>query len=203
MVARHDHETVQQKGESMVRKSVLGLIGALATLVPMSGAFAATVPPATEWGVSQVNPSAIIDVADSPSTDPFVAPGTTMVSFSTSVGFDGSSGDGMFAPAVFGSGTVVTIDMDLAPGTSGLIGFVNSALGAFESTSLNFGPGTGGGWQQFTITANADGSIPGFEVFSAGGGQLYFDVPVPEPTSLILLGSAVAAVGLLRRRRTW
>lgn len=54
-------------------------------------------------------------------------------------------------------------------------------------------------WQNDTCVS-AGGTFCDFEM-QIGGNSLFFDAPVPEPTSLALAGLGLSAFGLIRRRR--
>lgn len=128
-----------------------------------------------------------------PSTDPLPGGGGNMLSFSTDQGFFESAGNGLFttitSPPGLPVGTFGFMDINVADGTTGMVGFVNSG-GGFDSGSVTFGPTHG--WRRYVFT-NLDSmtSTIGFEIFSAGGGKVFVDnvfagFEVPEQTSLTL-----------------
>ena len=74
--------------------------------------------------------------------------------------------------------------------------------------NINVGSITRGTFQDFTLSYTADGSSNGKAIgilFTSGGEQLDIDNvrlnSVPEPGTLILLGGALAGIGMVRRRK--
>jgi hypothetical protein len=135
------------------------------------------------------------------STDP--SGGGLMMQFTTNGGFYQSCGNGLFTNLTSGLplDSTGSFDINVAPGTSGEIGFVNSG-GAFDSGSYLFSS-TAGSWitASFTNLDSVTGEV-GFEIFDSAGGTIYLDngvAPTPEPgtISLVLCG----ALGLLSKTR--
>jgi hypothetical protein len=76
-----------------------------------------------------------------------------------------------------------------------------------STTAIGCQVGTEGTISAFLLTAGSDHTIT-FDVFQAGGDNtpfgLMFDgelTPIPEPATILLLGSALAAAGIASRRR--
>jgi hypothetical protein len=156
---------------------------------------------AANWGTFLCNPSAYGTSAIAPTTDP--GGSGMMMEFTTNAGFYSACGNGLFADLTSGLplDSTGTFDINVAPGTSGEIGFVNTA-GAFDLGSYMFSP-TGGSWVtvSFSNIQSVTGEV-GFEIFDATGGTIYLSngiAPTPEPATIaLMLSGALALFGKIR-----
>lgn len=168
---------------------------------PVAVATSSVMSAAAGWETFLCNPNAVGTSALLPTTDP--GGSGLMMDFSTNAGFYQSCGNGLFTNLTSGLplDSTGSFDINVAPGTSGEIGFVNSS-GAFDSGSYLFSS-TGGSWitASFTNLDSVTGEV-GFEIFDSTGGTIYLDngvAPTPEPgTVALLLSGGLALLGKTR-----